>query len=68
MTETQWIGPSDAARLLGVSVQSVRDWLDAGRLPHIPTSIGRVVDRADVERLAAERQARQRVSPEPAAE
>lgn len=48
----------EAAELLGVSVDTVRRWADAGRLGSSRTSGGqREVDDADVARLAAERAA-----------
>lgn len=46
----------DAAELLGVSIDTVRRWTDAGTLPFEPTPGGqRTVQRTDVSRLAAER-------------
>lgn len=46
----------EAAELLGVSVDTVRRWIDQGRLPRTLTSGGqRTVARADVVRFAAER-------------
>lgn len=46
----------EAARILAVSSDTVRRWERTGRLPAVKTSGGvRVFDRADVERLAAER-------------
>ena len=45
-----------AAEMLGVSVDTVRRWVDAGRLPSIRSSGGqRAVAVADVSRLLAER-------------
>jgi excisionase family DNA binding protein len=57
----QYIGASEAARLLGVSPQSIRDWIKDGRLPALRTGIGNVVRVADVQRLAAERATRKAV-------
>jgi excisionase family DNA binding protein len=51
--------PSDAARVLGLSADSVRVLGDSGRLPALRTVSGRrLFRRADVEHLAAERAAR----------
>lgn len=48
--------PSDAARLLGLSSDSVRALSDAGRLPTLKTVGGRrLFRRGDVEKLAADR-------------
>jgi len=48
--------PSEAARLLGLSPDSVRAMSDGGRLPTLRTVSGRrLFRRADVEHLVAER-------------
>ncbi|HET6282536.1 MAG TPA: helix-turn-helix domain-containing protein [Polyangia bacterium] len=48
--------PSDAARILGLSADSVRVLSDSGRLPGMRTVSGRrLFRRGDVDRLAAER-------------
>ena len=48
--------PSDAARVLGLSADSVRVLSDSGRLPAMRTISGRrLFRRSDVDRLAAER-------------
>jgi len=48
--------PSDAARILGLSPDSVRALSDSGRLATLRTVSGRrLFRRADVERLANER-------------
>ena len=48
--------PSDAARVLGLSADSVRVLSDSGRLPALRTISGRrLFRRSDVDRLAAER-------------
>ena len=48
--------PSDAARILGLSADSVRVLGDSGRLPALRTVSGRrLFKRGDVEHLAAER-------------
>jgi excisionase family DNA binding protein len=53
---TRWLSPAEAARRLGVSVQSVQDWVDAGRLRAIRTSLGRLVDPSSIAELSAARQ------------
>lgn len=51
-----WIRIGAAAEMLGASVDTVRRWIDAGRLPSRRTPNGqREVALADVSRLAAER-------------
>ena len=48
--------PSDAARILGLSADSVRVLSDNGRLPAMRTVSGRrLFRRGDVDRLAAQR-------------
>lgn len=48
--------PSEAARVLGLSADSVRALSDGGRLPTLKTVSGRrLFRRGDVENLAAER-------------
>lgn len=50
--------PSDAARVLGLSPDSVRALADAGRLPTLRTVSGRrLFRREDVEKLANDRAA-----------
>lgn len=48
--------PSDAARLLGVSSATVRNWIYAGKLPALRLSGGvRAIRPLDIERLVEER-------------
>lgn len=47
-----------AARLLGVSQQTVLTWVKAGTLPAQRCPLGFLLPRVDVERLAAQRAAR----------
>ncbi len=57
MTETSaLISTGQAARLIGVSEQSIRQWAASGRLPATVTPLGRLFDRAAVAALAAERE------------
>jgi excisionase family DNA binding protein len=51
----KWLTPSQAARELGLSVQRVRQLIDAGSLDCERTVLGRLIDPASVKRLAAER-------------
>ncbi len=49
----------EAARMLGVSGQVVREWVDSGKLKGRRGPLGiRLISRADVERLVKERAAR----------
>ena len=57
-----WLSPTQAAHRLNISPQRVRQLLDAGQLAHVVTPLGRLVDAADVARLAAERAARRPTS------
>ena len=56
--EDQRISPSEAARLLHLSGQRVRELCDEGVLPCDRTPLGRLIPLAAVERLALERAAR----------
>ena len=51
------LGPSDAARIVGISADMVRIHADKGHLPSLRTVSGRrLFRRADVEAFAAARQ------------
>jgi excisionase family DNA binding protein len=51
--------PSEAARVLGLSADSVRALSDSGRLPTLKTVSGRrLFRRRDVEKLASDRAGR----------
>jgi predicted site-specific integrase-resolvase len=51
----EWLPPSVAARRAGVSPQTVRRWLDRGALRGTRTRLGRLVDPASLETVAANR-------------
>jgi len=52
----QLLTSGDAARVAGVSVDSIRNWADNGRLPSIRTAGGvRLFTRQDLERVVQER-------------
>ena len=55
----QWLSPSEAARKLGVSAQSIRLWSDAGMLKVVKTPLGRLVDAESAETLRRSRAAAQ---------
>jgi hypothetical protein len=52
----EWLSPAQAARLLGVTPERIRQLERAGRVTCVRTALGRLLDPADVERLAAERE------------
>jgi len=55
-TNETWIRLGQAAEMLGVSVETVRRWVDAGRVPSRRSERGqREVALADVSRLATQR-------------
>ena len=57
-SSAQYLLTNDAALLLGVSPQTIRNWERLGRLHAVRTARGvRLFSRLDVERLARERQA-----------
>jgi predicted site-specific integrase-resolvase len=53
------VASSGASHILRVSSETVRTWAKQGTLPAVSTPIGFVFNRADVERLAAERAQRE---------
>jgi hypothetical protein len=61
----EWLTPLQAARRAGLSPDRIRDLVDSGRLRGQRTPLGRLIDPADVERLARARGARRRTT-EPA--
>lgn len=59
MTNLDLITTTEAAAILGVDVVTVRRWADEGKLEIVATigTVGkRLLDRAEVERLAEERE------------
>ena len=58
MSTDQFLGPSAAARELGVSYERVRRLMADGRLSFVPTPLGRLVERSSVEAMAAQRSAK----------
>ncbi|MEA2621943.1 MAG: hypothetical protein QOH61_853 [Chloroflexota bacterium] len=56
LSQVELLRLGDAAELLGVSVDTLRRWMEAGTLPFERTAGGqRTVRRSDVARLAADR-------------
>lgn len=53
--ETDQLLIGEAARVVGVSVETLRGWSDAGRLPCWRIGNLRVFKRADLERVARDR-------------
>lgn len=51
---------SQIARSQAISTDLVRRWMREGRLPYVPTPLGRLVRKEDAERMAAQRAARKR--------
>jgi excisionase family DNA binding protein len=57
MTTFPGLSPSEAAKVLNVTPARIRQLLSAGELRYTRTSLGRLVDPDDVERLRREREA-----------
>ena len=53
-----WLSPVQAGRRLGVTPQRIVQLARAGEVEHVLTPLGRLLDPADVERLAEERRQR----------
>jgi excisionase family DNA binding protein len=51
---------SEAARIAGVSAETIRLWLRDGRLPGQITPLGALIRRVDVDRLVTQREAARR--------
>ena len=52
MTGADYLSPSQAGRLIGVSARRIVQLCDAGRLPYTRTPLGRLLPRAAVEDYA----------------
>ena len=50
-----YLGPSEAARRIGVAPVTLRLWVRQGKFPALRTPIGMVLRTEDVERAARER-------------
>jgi excisionase family DNA binding protein len=48
-----WLSPMEAARSLDVHVQYVRKLMRQGKLTHIWTSLGRLIDPASIDEFRA---------------
>lgn len=53
----EWLSPTEAANLLGISSNRVRQLADAGKLVAERSPLGRLISRASVEQLREEREA-----------
>lgn len=51
----QTLSPTEAGRRLGLSAERVRQLVRAGTLPSIPTPLGHLIRREDVDELAEAR-------------
>jgi excisionase family DNA binding protein len=54
MDTTNWFTPTQAAHSLGVSVEYIRALLKSGRLDHVRTPLGRLVNPESVEQARSE--------------
>lgn len=54
-----YLGPAQAARVLGVTPQYIGKLVRLGRLEAVVTPLGRLILKESVERLKAEREANQ---------
>jgi excisionase family DNA binding protein len=59
LEKSEYLTTSQAGRLLDLSAERVRQMIATGRLTAWPTPLGRLIQRRDVEALAAERKARE---------
>jgi excisionase family DNA binding protein len=57
---TTLLTPSEAARIAGVSADSIRSWLRSGRLASTATPLGRLIDPYALDQLISEREAARR--------
>lgn len=51
-TRTAYVSPGEAARMMGLSVERIRQMMRAGQLAHVVTPLGRIVERGAVEKMA----------------
>lgn len=58
--DVEGLTTGQAARLLGLSEQSVRDFVRRGLLRAVQTPLGAIVDEEDAHRLAAKREQQHR--------
>ena len=58
--ETRLYTPSEAAQRLGVTPERVRQLLRAGRIPHVQTPLGRLIDANALDAIAQARAAQSR--------
>lgn len=58
MPHAEWFTPAEAARILGITPQRVRQLTAEGRLNFERTRLGRIIDPASVEAFRQEREAR----------
>jgi len=54
----QWLAPTEAARILGLTTDRIRQFCNEGRLTHLRTPLGRLIEGASVEQMRAEREGR----------
>jgi excisionase family DNA binding protein len=59
-TDVDGLTTSQAARLLGLSEQTIRDFVKRGTLPATSTPHGSLIDEAAAHRLATERERQRR--------
>jgi hypothetical protein len=58
-----WLSPAQAARVIGVTPQRIRQLMRSGELKSSETPLGRILPRDEVERYARERaEKRQRLA------
>lgn len=60
MTNENWLTPAQAAHILGVTTQRVRQWLAQGKLEHVWTPLGRIIDPHSVGQMKEVRSSRSR--------
>ena len=56
----EWLTPAQAGARVGLTAQRIVQLARAGEVEHVLTPLGRLLDPADVERLAEERRRRRR--------